>query len=141
MNLNALTQRMGAHTVRAILLASGLLAIVIALMILFAPETFYAGHGIHLGGNVTLANEIKAPAGALLAAGLAMLAGIFRPRLAVFSLATATVVYLSYGFARVVSIVIDGLPHDSMVSAAGLELAIGLVCLVVLVQARRSWTH
>ena len=126
--------------VRIILLLSALVAVVIAATILVAPDAFYASYGIEVGGNATLANELKAPAGALLVAGLLMFAGAFRLRYAVLSLATAAAVYLSYGLGRVISIALDGLPHSGMVSAAGIEIGIGAVCLVTLLHARRAET-
>ncbi len=126
------------YTTRLVLLLSGLIAVAIAGTILTAPDVFYAGYGIQVGGNATLANELKAPAGALLVAGLLMFAGVFRSRFVVASLLTATLVYLSYGMGRVVSIAIDGLPHSGMVGAAGIEIVIGAVCLMTLLHVRRS---
>jgi hypothetical protein len=136
MTLRALTVFRGTWTTRLILLASGLIAVAIAATILFAPDAFYAGYGIRVTGNPTLANELKAPAGALLAAGLLMFAGVFRSEYAAVSLTTAVVVYLSYGLSRVTSIVIDGLPHGGMVDAAVVELVIGAVCLLTLLRVR-----
>jgi hypothetical protein len=124
-------------TTRVTLFLSGLVAVAIAATILIAPDMFYAGYGIEVGGNATLANELKAPAGALLVAGMLMVAGAFRRGLTVVSLATATAVYLSYGFGRVLSIAIDGLPHGGMVSAAVIEIVIGAICLVTLLRALR----
>jgi hypothetical protein len=123
---------------RVVLFLSAVVAVVIAATILVAPDAFYAGYGIDVGGNATLANELKAPAGALLVAGLLMFAGVFRLDFAVISLATATAVYLSYGLGRVMSIAIDGLPHSGMVGAAVIELVIGAVCLATLLHVRRA---
>lgn len=131
----------GPHIARLVLFGSGLVAVAIAVAILFAPAAFYAGYGIDVTGDATLANELKAPAGALLVAGLVMFAGAFRTDFAVVSLTTAAVVYLSYGLSRVTSIAIDGVPHGGMVSAAGLELVIGAVCLVTLLQVRQIKTN
>ncbi len=128
----------GTHTTRLVLILSALVAIAIAGTILIAPGVFYAGYGIEVAGNATLANELKAPAGALLVAGLLMSVGAFRRRFAVVSLATASVVYLSYGAARVLSIAVDGMPHSGMVSAAVIEIVIGAVCLMTLLHAQRN---
>jgi hypothetical protein len=126
--------------VRIILFLSAFIAVAIAATILIAPDAFYSSYGIAVGGNATLANELKAPAGALLAAGLLMFAGAFRLKYAVLSLATASAVYLSYGLGRVVSIALDGMPHSGMISATGIEIGIGAVCLVTLLHARRAET-
>ena len=127
-----------SYTIRMMLFLCGLIASGIAATILFAPDAFYASYGIEVGSNATLANEMKAPAGALFVAGLLMFAGVFRSRFAVISLVTATAVYLSYGLGRVISIAVDGLPHSGMVSAAGIEILIGTACLLTLLYARRA---
>ncbi len=128
-------------SVRLVLLVSELTAIVIAATILLAPEAFYAGYGIDVGGNATLANELKAPAGALLVAGVLIIAGVFRREWVMTSLGTAAVVYLSYGASRVTSIALDGMLHQGMVWATIIELVIGGVCLLVLLSLRRTRLH
>ncbi len=122
----------------ALLLASGLIAAGIAAMILLAPNAFYGSYGIDLGANVSLANELKAPAGALLLAGLLMMAGVFKSDFIIPSLATAAAVYLSYGLSRVLSMAIDGVPHSGLVSAAAIEVAIGAISLVDLLRHRKT---
>jgi hypothetical protein len=81
---------------------------------------------------------LKAPAGALLLAGILMLAGVVRKEFTIPSLATASAIYLSYGLSRVISMAIDGFPHSGQVSAAQLELVIGAICLVDLVRHRKT---
>jgi hypothetical protein len=127
-----LTSLMNTVTCKLVLLLSGLVACVIAAMILFAPEVFYAANGVEIAGNIDLANELKAPAGALFVAGLLMIAGVFRRQLTVVALVTATVVYLSYGLSRLLSIGIDGMPSNALVGAAVFEVLLGAICLVAL---------
>ena len=62
------------YVTRGLLLAAGLLATGIAATILAAPDPFYAGYGIDISSNVSLANELKAPAGALVSAAMLELA-------------------------------------------------------------------
>ena len=131
----------GPYLVKLTLLASGLVAAGIATTILLAPDVFYAGYGIEVSGNATLVNELKAPAGVLLVAGLLMLAGVFRAEFVKVSLTTAAVVYLSYGLARVLSIAMDGLPDSGLVSAAGIEIGIGAACLLALLRIREDHTQ
>ena len=114
---------------RGLLFLSGLLAVGIAATILVAPDLFYASYGIELGSNVNLVNELKAPAGALLVAGFIMLAGVFQRDLAPISFGTAAAIYLSYGGSRLLSMLVDGVPNESLVSAALIEVLIGAVCL------------
>ena len=136
MRIDRRTVLNGSYMVKLILLVSGLVAAGIAGTILLAPEVFYAGYGIEVGGDATLVNELKAPAGVLLVAGLLMFAGIFRTEFIMVSLTTASVVYLSYGLSRVVSMAMDGLPDAGLVIAAGIELGIGAVCLLALLRVQ-----
>lgn len=129
------------YVTRGLLLASGLLAAGIAATILVAPVSFYAGYGIDVSADPSLANELSAPAGALLAAGLVMLAGALRPAYTRTSLAVAAVVYLSYGLSRLLSMAGQGMPNSALVSAAILELALGAVCLVGLARSHTGVGH
>lgn len=125
----------GTH---ALLLGSGLIAVGVATIILFAPGDFYAGYDIDISSNVSLVNELKAPAGVLLIAGLLMLVGVFRAQATVLSLTTATTIYLSYGLSRFMSMAIDGVPHSGLVGAAVLETGIGVICFLDLTRYRKT---
>lgn len=118
---------------RLVLLLSGLVAGGVAASILIAPDAFYASYGIELGGNRSLTNELKAPAGALLFAAVMMLAGSIRTRLMPLSLTTAAAVFLSFGLSRFLSMIVDGVPHEGLVSAAVVEVAMGTICLISLI--------
>ncbi len=128
----------GLLACRLVLLIAGLVAIGIAVTILFAPDGFYAAYGIELAGNTNLTNELKAPAGVLLVAGLLMLAGVFRAQLTTVSLTAAAAIYLPYGLSRLLSISIDGVPHSGLVAAAIFEIAVGTVCLLALIPGRNG---
>jgi hypothetical protein len=112
------------------LLLSGLVACGIAVTILLAPDAFYTAYGIDLADNISLTNELKAPAGVLFVAGLLMLAGVFRARLTTVSLTAAAAIYLAYGSTRLLSFAVDGVPHSGLVGAATFEIAIGAICLL-----------
>ena len=126
--------------VRKVFLAlSGLIAAGIAVAIWTVPDAFYGSYGIDLGGDVNLINELKAPAGVLFVAGLAILAGAFRARYTSMSMKVAAILYLSFGVSRIASFVIDGMPGESIVSAALLEILIGAIALFgLLAQQRKS---
>ena len=111
--------------VRALLFVSGLVAVVIGATILLAPESLHASYGTELGAAPSLLSEIRAPGGALLAAGLLVLAGAFVTRLSFAALAVAATVYLSYGLSRLVSMALDGVPDSGLVAATVIELVLG----------------
>ncbi len=66
-----------AKTGNAVLFVAGALLIVVGAFIIMAPAGFYASNNIAVGSSVSLLNELKAPAGLLLAAGVFMLSAIF----------------------------------------------------------------
>jgi len=125
-----------SKVLKSILIISGLIASGIGVAILFAPVAFYATYGIELGGDVSLLNEIRAPGAALLAIGILIISGAFVDKLAFTALVVSTLLYLSYGLSRVMSIAIDGMPAEGLVQAAVLEIVTGLVCVFALVKYR-----
>lgn len=123
---------------RVLLCLAGGIAIAIGGLVLYSPADFYALNHIDLGGNVNLLSEVRAPAGALFASGLVMLIGAFVASLTFTSTILATLVYLSYGCSRLAGMAIDGVPSSSLVWSAGIEIGLGLFCLLYL--WREPWT-
>ena len=125
-------------TEKIILSVSGLTAVGIGTAILTIPIAFYATSGIELGGDASLLNEIRAPGGALLIMGFFILAGLIRARLAGVSLWIGAAIFMSYGLSRGLSIALDGLPDTALVMAAAVEIAIGALCLLSVLQRNRD---
>lgn len=125
-----------AKTQTALLLVAGALLILVSAFILTSPAEFYAANRIELGANPNLINELKAPAGLLLAAGLFMIGAIFVRSQADTALWLASLIYLSYAGSRFASMAFDGVPAAGLVQAAALEGVVGLVCLAVLAMRR-----
>ncbi len=121
-----------AITQKAILLVAGALLILVGTFIIASPADFYAANSIELGANVSLLNELKAPAGMLLVAGLFMIGAIFMRGMADTATALAALIYLSYALSRYLSMTLDGLPAAGLVQAAALEAIVGLACLAIL---------
>ena len=117
---------------KLVLAIDSLVAIAVGAMIQISPADFYAMNHINIGTNLNLLSEIRAPAMALLSYGILILAGIFIPRLTFTATLLASMFYLSYGVARVVSMGIDGLPSESLITAAIIEIVLGLVSLFCL---------
>ncbi|MDC1287412.1 DUF4345 domain-containing protein [Gammaproteobacteria bacterium] len=125
-----------AKTQKALLFVAGALLILVSIFILASPADFYASNNIELGANVSLLNELKAPAGFLLAAGLFMIGAVFVRRQADTALWLAAMIYLSYAGSRLLSMAFDGVPAAGLVQAAALEGALGVACLTVLMIRR-----
>ncbi len=118
------------------LLVAGALLILVGGFIIGAPVDFYAANSIELGANPSLLNELKAPAGMLLVAGLFMLAAIVVQAISDTAIALAALIYLSYAGARLASMAFDGMPAAGLVQAAALEAVVGLVCLGLFILKR-----
>ncbi|MBX2838835.1 MAG: DUF4345 domain-containing protein [Gammaproteobacteria bacterium] len=114
-----------------LLILSGAILILISTSIILSPTDFYGSYNIDLGMNVSLLNELKAPAGLLLAAGLFMISATFIRSRVDTALKLAALIYLSYSASRVVSMLLDGVPASGLITAAALEVLIGLACIAV----------
>ena len=112
----------------ATLLVSGTIAAAIGAAIVVDPVGFHSTGGIHLGADPALLNEMRAAGGALLAVGLLALAGVVFSRLRMLALTTSAMVYSGYGLARFVSFLMDGMPDQTLVWIALLELVVGAAC-------------
>ena len=127
-----------SKVLKSILIISGLIASAIGAAILFSPVTFYAAYSIELGRDVSLLNEIRAPGSALLASGVLIISGAFVDKLAFTAAVISSLLFLSYGLSRVMSIAIDGMPVEGLVQAAALEIVIGLACIFALAKCREK---
>ena len=119
---------------KTVLIFSGLIASAIGAAIVLIPTAFYATYSIKLGSNVSLLNEMSASGGFLLVTGILIISGAFIKDMTFTALVVSTLLYLSYGFTRVLSMIIDVIPAVGLVQSAALEIAIGLVCAVLLVK-------
>ncbi len=123
-------------TQMVVLFVAGALLILVGSFILASPADFYAANDINLGSNVSLLNELKAPAGFLLVAGLFIVGAIFARGLADTAMSLAALIYLSYAASRFASMTADGLPAAGLIQAAALEGVVGLACLAILIYHR-----
>lgn len=119
---------------KSLLIIAGLIGAIVGASILFAPIQFHATSGIVLDSNASMMSEVRAPGGALLVGALIVLAGAFVKRLTFIATVLTALLYLSYGLARVFSIIIDGLPDTALLAATGIELIIGSLAGVALIR-------
>ena len=121
---------------KIILFISGLLLAVIGSAILFAPIGFSARNGIELGKNISLLNDTRAAGAGLLISGLVILLGAFIQQLSFTSIIISIIAHLSYGFGRLISIVIDGVPTEGLIKATVVEMIIGFISVFALYKFR-----
>ncbi|MFS4579947.1 DUF4345 domain-containing protein [Phaeobacter sp. C3_T13_0] len=119
--------------------AAGLTACSIGLAITFATHGFYAGYGIDLGENRALLSELRAPGANLAILGAVIFTGVLRPGLARLSAALGTLVFFAYASGRIVGIVLDGWPGESILVALAIELIVGSLCLFELQRQNRPF--
>ncbi|PCI38367.1 MAG: hypothetical protein COB50_02460 [Thiotrichales bacterium] len=125
--------------IKAILLISGLILIAVGAGILCSPVVFFAADGVSVAaGNVDLLSTIRASGGALLSAGTLVIAGIFIKRLTFTSMLVSIVMYLSYGFSRIISMLVDGMPNNGLVVTAVIEIMIGMICVFAMCKYREK---
>lgn len=108
---------------------AGVAAGFIGASILAAPQAFFAGNGVELNADPSLMSEIRAPGGVLLIAGVYLLYQAIVARQLRLALEVGSAVFGAYGLARLLSIVLDGVPSTSLIAATGAELAIAIVLL------------
>lgn len=118
--------------VRILLLSGALTAIVLAFAILFLPGPFYAGYEIHTSGQVSLLNELKAPALLILIAGLVQAVGVLRAGWMYRGLLAGAVLFLSFGLSRTIAMVLDGPPSIGLVWVLAIEIALGMLFALAL---------
>ncbi len=130
---------MKTQTLTKIALAvSGVIATGVGVGVLFAPHAFHATAGIMLGEDINLLNEMRSSGGMVLVSGLFILLGAIRAKVAFLALVVSSVLYLSYGLSRLVSLAADGIPSGSMLQILVLELVIGGICAILLQRERAS---
>ena len=127
-----------SKVLKSILVIAGLVGVIVSLGNIFIPVEFNASSGIELGTNINLINEFKATGGGLFLSSIFILLGVFMERLTFSSTLLATMLYLGYGFSRISSIVIDGVPSDELVQVAVFEIVMGLIALFALFKYRKN---
>lgn len=112
---------------RGILWLAGLVAVAVGASLLFTPVAFRQGLGIELASDASLLSETRSPGAALLAAGSMILLGAYQRRYRRAAALTSALLFSSFGLARLVGLVLDGVPHDALVVALSAELALGVL--------------
>lgn len=124
--------------VKVLLVVSGITGIGIGGALLLVPVAFEASAGILIRQDINLLSELRAPGGTLLAAGILIMLGAFNTSMTFISILLSSLFYLSYGISRVFSMLVDGIPNESLVIAAIIEIVIGSLSLLVFINLRNK---
>lgn len=122
--------------VKLTLFLSGTIATGVGAGILMVPHAFHGSAGLSLGDDVSMLNEIRASGGLVLVCGLFVFSGAIVPRLAFPATLMSVAVYLAYGLSRVFSMIVDGMPNNTMLQITAIELAVAALCLITLGKQR-----
>ena len=94
-----------------------------------------------LGNDPSLLSEIRAPGGLLATSALLILIGVFRQNLRSIALILTVLIYGSFGFSRLVSLVLDGIPSNSLLTATVIELVMAAIVLGMLLHLPSVRSH
>ncbi len=125
---------------RTALAGAGAIGGLIGSALMFMPKAFLEMSHVFVEQDPSLMSEITAPSGVLLICAAFLIVGAIKLRFARLALVIGAVVYGSYGIARLMSMVLHGLPSESLVAAMVVEIAIA-VLLAALGLTARSHPH
>ena len=105
---------------------------------LLMPIEFHAFSGIILGSEVGLLSEARGAGGFIFASGIVIMSGVFSARMRFTSTLLAALLFLSFGFARLLGIAIDGMPGEMLIQGIIGEFVMGSIALVAFLKYRNS---
>ena len=105
--------------------------------LLFFPIQFQAQSHIVIGDNISQLSETRAPGAAVFFTSIVILLGVFWARWMETSLLLSALFFLSYGFGRMLSLLMDGMPDQALFGAMIIELFIGFLALILLMRGKQ----
>ena len=116
---------------KSFLIVSGLLLAFIGGSTLFIPVQMKANAGIDIANNINVVNDVRAYSGLLLGVAILALLGAFSKRLTYTSTLIASLLFITLGLGRILSILLDGIPVEGLVKATALEMVLGITGIVL----------
>lgn len=127
-----------SKVLKTILFILGLPLIVFGTWRLTMPVSFYDFSGILLGSDVGGLSEARGAGGMILVAGILILLGAFSAKLRFTSTVLSMLVFLSFGFARLLSIAIDGMPGEMLIQGIIGEFVMGSIGVFAFLKYRKK---
>ena len=124
--------------VTLLLVLSGIIGVYVGVGLVFFPVELQAQSNIILGDNASQLSETRAPGTAILSASIIILIGAFRASWRYMALMLAALFFLSYGFGRLLSLVLDGMPAQGLFIAMIIELLLGTLAWIALRKVKRA---
>ena len=121
-----------SKAVKTFLMLSSAIGLYVGVGLLFFPVSFQAQSQIVLGDNISLLSDTRAPGAAIFFSSTLILQGVFRERWSYISLLLSSLIFLSYGIGRMLSLLLDGFPAQGLFVAMIIELLLGVWGLILL---------
>ena len=116
---------------RGALTVSGAILSLIGGALMFAPKAFLETSHVFIDRDPGLMSELTAPSGILITAGAHMMLAAIKLRFADLALVMGAIIYGSYAFGRLISMLLHGLPSQSLITATTIELAFAVVLVAL----------
>ncbi|MCG9630415.1 DUF4345 domain-containing protein [Vibrio sp. Isolate30] len=123
---------------RIVLGAAGFTAFVIGGLISLSPLEFYASYGVAIDSEPSLLSELRGLGANLAALGMLMIAGLFSSSLAKTSVVVAKVVFFAFPVGRMIGIMADGMPSQSILTALAIEIVFAVLLVVAFRRTQQS---
>jgi len=127
-----------SKVLKGILILLGGMLTIMGMWRLIDPISFFEMSGLVLIDNAGLLNEARGAGGAIVGFGLLILLGAFKKKLTFTSTLVAIVLFLGYGIARVISLVLDGNPGEALYKGIIGEFVMGSLALFALIKYREK---
>jgi len=112
---------------RAALAGAGAIGGLIGGALMFTPKAFLEMSQVVVERDPSLMSEITAPSGVLLISAAFLIFSAIKLRFARQALLIGAVVYGSYGVARLIGMLLHGVPSESLIAAMIFEIAIAVL--------------
>jgi len=123
--------------IRLTLAGSGALLGVIGGSLMIDPQSFLRASHVIVDHDPGLMSELTAPSGLLMVSGGLMGLGAVKLRFSQFAFIVGAIVYGTYGVGRGISMILHGVPSESLISATIIEFAVA-ICLGALGLTQRT---
>jgi hypothetical protein len=111
--------------------AAGGLLLLVGVPIFADPVAYEAAMEVAVPADPTLLSDFRAMAGSLIAFAALLLGAAANPRLLPTAATAGALLFGSYGLSRLVSMAVDGMPSETLIGAAVLELLVGSLLAAV----------
>ena len=121
--------------VSVFLILAGIIGLYVGIGLVFYPAQLQADNGIILS-SASHFSEARAPGASIFLAAIFALISVFRANWRRTALIIMAIFFLSYGFGRLLSLVLDGMPSSGLFYAMIGELVMGILAIIVLTRMK-----